>query len=690
MTPAPDDRAKWALLIGINQYPKFAPRGQLSGCVNDVQVMRQVLVESFDFPVEHVTLLTDGEATREGILAAMQGLLARAGEDDIVVFHYSGHGSQMTDVEGDEPDGLDETIVPYDSGRAPHENRDIKDDEIYVWIQKLTSKTPWLTLIFDCCHSGNIVRDSFGGEARWVEPDLRPVEQLPPSPLPPEARALSRGDRDLGPSGWLPPGERYTLLAGCRSAERSFEIEEPAGVRHGALTFFLSQELRSRKSGATYRDIFEAAAPRVSSRFTDQHPQLEGARDREVFGARWIKPMAFVPVLKRSGDSVVLGGGAVCDLREGSQWAVYPAAAKAVQPGEEPIGVVTVTKVRAVTSEGQLLSEAQPGAVVEGMRAVEEVHPIESRMPVEVVPTAERGPDVQNLLDSLNRSKLVRPAAPGESGQARIYLLAPRSKVTKKAPVPMLGTLAEETWAVVGENGDLAMPAHRRSETGVTSLLVDNLDRIARFRLTLRMQNERSALAGKVKAELFRWVDGKLVKPEVGKGGEEIFQEEDRLVLRVSHQHDKPLFIYVLDLGLTGRIELVYPISGAEGDPLNPNQPLDVGARDGEELILYMPDEFPFDRCAPAAEPLEGTETLKIFATTHPTDFYPLLQTGMRGAGPASSLSDLLTVTFGGGGYREFRKRPTSGEPEDWIAVAQPFRLRRPAVSWKAVSGQRM
>jgi hypothetical protein len=692
MNPTPDDHNKWALLIGINRYPNFAPRGQLSGCVNDVQVIRQVLTESFNFPEDHITLLTDEQATREGILAAMKDLVARVGQDDIVVFHYSGHGSQMTDVEGDEPDGLDETVVPFDSGRAPHENRDIKDDEIYLWLRNLTAKTSLVTLIFDCCHSGNIVRDSFGGETRWVEADLRPLEQLPPSPIPPTARALLEGGRDLGPSGWLPLGERYVLLAGCSSNERSFEIEEPAGVRHGALTYFLAQELRAVKSGATYRDVFEAAAPRVSSRFADQHPQLEGARDLEVFGVRWIKPMVFVPVLKRSGEMVVLGGGAVCDLREGSQWAVYPAGTKAVQPGEEPLGTVAVTTVRAVTSEGRLLSESKPGAIAAGMRAVEEIHPVESRMPVEVDPVPERGGDVQALLDGLGRSKLVRPAVAGEAAQACVYLLAPRSKVCDNTPVPMLGSLAEETWAVVGENGDLLMPSHRRSESGVTSLLVDNLDKIARFRLTMRLKNDRSTLADKVNAELFRWEGGNLVKPEVGKGGEELFHEEDRLVLRVVHQHDKPLFIYVLDLGLTGRIELVYPVSGAE-KPLTPHHPLDIGARDGEELILYMPEEFPFDRRAPGDEPMEGVETLKIFATTHPTDFSPLLQTGMRegkacAAGPVSSLNDLLTVTFGGGGYREFRKRGTSDGPEDWITLDLPFRLRHPASSWMAFGGR--
>jgi Caspase domain len=694
MSPYSDDRAKWALLIGINHYPMFAPRGQLTGCVNDVDAMRQALVESFKFPEDHIAVLTDDQATREGILTAMNELVVRVGKDDIVVFHYSGHGSQMTDVEGDEPDGpdgLDETIVPHDSGRAPYENRDIKDEEIYLWLKDLTEKTSAVTLIFDCCHSGTIVRDDFGAEARWVEPDLRSAEELPPSPIPPGALAFLDGGRDIGPSGWLPLGERYALIAGCSRSERSFEIEESPGVRHGALTYFLVPALREAQPGTTYRDVFEVAAPRVSSRFPDQHPQLEGARDLEIFGVHWIQPMKFVPVLGRSEDTVTLGAGAACGLSEGSQWAVYPLGTKTVQPEEEPLGTVALTSVRAVTSEGRILQECRPGAVDCGMRAVEQIRAVKAKMPVQVVSSRERDWELKELLDDLKQSKLLRPAGGDELARVCIYLLSPRAKIVEGTPVPMLGPLTEETWAVIGENGDLLMPPQRRSRPGVVQILVDNLEKVVRHRLTLDLKNGNSTLTGKVEAELSRYVSGGFVKPELSSGGADVFYEGEHMVLRVVNHHDRPLFIYVLDLGLTGQVQMVYPVAGAE-DSLLPGRTLDIGKREGEELIPYIPSDFPLTGSAPEGKEIEGLETLKIFATTHPTDFFPLLQAAFRGtkslSGPVSSLSDVLSVTFGGGGYRDFRPPTSAVEPEDWTALEIPFRLRRQPAGRIAAGGR--
>ena len=693
MTSAFDDRAKWALLIGINEYPKFAPRGQLTGCVNDVQAMRQVLTGPFGFPEDHITVLTDGQATQDAIRGAMKALVQRVGNGDIVVFHYSGHGSQMTDLEGDEPDGLDETIVPYDSGRAPHPNRDIKDDEIYLWLKELTGKTSNVTLVFDCCHSGTITReilDPFGSEIRWIEPDTRPADQLPPSPIP--SGLLLDGGRDVGASGWLPLGERFALFAGCTRDEKAFEIEEKKGVRHGALTYFLAQELLKAGPDTTCRDVFEAVAPLVSARYPDQHPQLEGARDMEVFGVRWIEPMKFVPVLKRDGTRVVLGGGATCGMTEGSQWEVFPEGTKTLDSGTEPLGLVSITKVQAVTSEGELLSEACSGTVNRGTRAVEQNRALDTRMPVEVKASSASTWDIESLRDSLSRSTLLRPAGSGEAAQARVYLLTPRVRVGKDTPAPMLGPLREETWAVVGKNGDLLMPPHLRNEPMVVNLLIENLEKRARYGLTLDLANDQSVLNGKVEVELFRVTGGRLEPTEIGPDARPLFYEGDTLGLKVVNKSDRPLFIYVLDLGLTGRIKLVHPSPGTE-DTLSPGRTLEIGTLSADgELELYIPNEFPFLSAGPGEREVDGYETVKILATTHPADLYPLFQSGMRSAGPSSrALTGLLEVTFGGGGYRlrDTRNRSSIEGPEDWTALSRSFRLRRRQESRFAAGGGR-
>src|SRR5271166_2046381 len=234
----------YALLIGINAYLHVR---SLSGCVNDVEAMGTALVERFGFEPGNVEVLTGAQATRDGILAAFNRLVDRPATGDVVFFQYSGHGSQMTDREGDEPDGMDETIVPYDSGRDPYPNRDITDDEIFAWLRKLTARTDNVTLVFDCCHSGTINRDPFGEADRGIEPDTRPPHLLPPSPLDPETLALltefhhrsaTRSASGRATRSVVPLTDSYVLIAGCRDTETAKELRvtQTTGqpLQHGA------------------------------------------------------------------------------------------------------------------------------------------------------------------------------------------------------------------------------------------------------------------------------------------------------------------------------------------------------------------------------------------------------------------------------------------------------------------------
>ena len=131
---------KRALLIGINDYSASrlpstglepAPGrdwANLDGALNDVTIMRDLLVSLRGFAPSDVAVLTDQQATRKAILQAIDTrLVAPVKPGDIILFYYSGHGSQVRNSLSDELDHLDESLVPADSRRgAP----DIRDKEL--------------------------------------------------------------------------------------------------------------------------------------------------------------------------------------------------------------------------------------------------------------------------------------------------------------------------------------------------------------------------------------------------------------------------------------------------------------------------------------------------------------------------------------------------------------------------------
>ncbi len=677
---------RWALLVGINQYPNLAPRYQLHGCVNDVELMADILQKNFGFPQSHITVLLNGDATRDGILAVLNTLANNVAKDDIVVLVYSGHGSQITDREGDEPDGLDETIVPYDSGRAPHENRDITDDEIYAWLLKVTKQTSYITLLFDCCHSGTISRDLFGAASRWVEPDTRPVIELPSSPVSSEVTRALNGHA-AGSSGWLPIGQRYVLIAGCKDDESSYEYQsrqEKQTVTHGTLTYFLCQELVKASAGNSYRDIFERASIQVTSNQPRQHPQMEGARDRELFGIQDIAPMRFVSVKARRDEQVTLVAGAAHGLTIGSQWAIYSQTMKQVSEQTARLGLVEITAVRSVTSEARIIEETQGDAITSGCRAVEHSHSYgELRLAVQLQVPAGYETQRTEFAELIEKSNLLNKVGVNEPADARAYIIAPRDKVDTGEPVPQLGTVTKPVWAVVGQDGRLMMPVHAVDEADVAATLRDNLQKIARYRQALALHNPNDAdpLKGKVEFILKRQAaDGSWVEAEPNEAsGVIVFEEGDRIGAEIINHYSKPIYVSILDFGLTNKVGLLYPVAGAS-ESLAPGPPIQIGIRQGDEISLYIPETFPFVQDRNDQNPVGGTETFKLFATVYEADFSYLVQEGVRDApqtrGWDKPLLKLLTRAMTGLG-QDIKQLLGLSPEESWTTVERSFFLRR-------------
>mmetsp|Transcript_44555 Transcript_44555/g.105596 ORF Transcript_44555/g.105596 Transcript_44555/m.105596 type:complete len:374 (+) Transcript_44555:273-1394(+) len=142
-----------ALFIGINYVGQS---GELRGCHNDVAAMKQYIATQGYAQEEMKVLMDDGRSERPtlaNILAGFRWLVRGAREGDSLFFHYSGHGAQLPDDNGDEADGYDETLVPVDYKTAGQ----IRDDTIFQELVAVLPKGCKLTAVMDCCHSGTIM-----------------------------------------------------------------------------------------------------------------------------------------------------------------------------------------------------------------------------------------------------------------------------------------------------------------------------------------------------------------------------------------------------------------------------------------------------------------------------------------------------------------------------------------------------
>jgi len=148
---------KKSLLIGINYR---GTKDELKGCMNDVHHVKNFL-RHHGFPDDpsHMVILSEDShnpamiPTGKNMLAAMHWLVSENRPGDSIFLHYSGHGSQVKDPDGDRDSGFDDTIVPLDY--KTHGQLD--SDLLHRTLVTALPRGVRMTVIFDCCHSGTAI-----------------------------------------------------------------------------------------------------------------------------------------------------------------------------------------------------------------------------------------------------------------------------------------------------------------------------------------------------------------------------------------------------------------------------------------------------------------------------------------------------------------------------------------------------
>lgn len=276
-----------ALLVGINAYPS-AP---LRGCINDVLLMYKILTEQYNFNPENVNVLTDGEATKVNILTGLKKLVTGTKPNDVVFFHYSGHGSQVVVddwTNTDEADGRDEILCSVDLDW----NDPIRDHHLGAILKAVPTGVK-VVVVLDCCHSGTGLRNSPALVKPMTENDW--VNRFLP---PPPSNILSNPKIKIGDNlDFLLPKENENvqtqkrgfmidttkqgdaiLISGCQDNQTSADAWI-GGRYQGALTFLLAQTLVEHNFVITYEKLTQILNQKMDKQRFTQNPQLEAKKE---------------------------------------------------------------------------------------------------------------------------------------------------------------------------------------------------------------------------------------------------------------------------------------------------------------------------------------------------------------------------------------------------------------------------
>ena len=262
-----------ALLVGINDYARSAIP-DLRGAVNDVNRLAEILQKQMHFPEANIVKLTDQEATRDRILSELSKLVNSTQKEDILYIHFSGHGSQVADQNGDEKDGYDETFLSYDARQQGIP--DIVDDEFEQLFNKLASDN--VLIVFDSCHSGTVTRS-----VPSADPEIAEIqEQIKPRVVDPDPRTDIYSHVAVSSRAVVSVDTLSHVLMTAAPAEMQ-ALDGPIGDNReffGIFSFALVKALEKHGDKATPKQVHASVKQTLNDmqkryRFQPPEPQLE-------------------------------------------------------------------------------------------------------------------------------------------------------------------------------------------------------------------------------------------------------------------------------------------------------------------------------------------------------------------------------------------------------------------------------
>ncbi|HEY9635394.1 MAG TPA: caspase family protein [Coleofasciculaceae cyanobacterium] len=607
---------KLALLVGVNQYPDSQRFNNLEGCITDVDLQQELLIHRFGFNPNDILRLTsdatpDKQPTRNNILTAFEEhLIKQAKPGDVVVFHFSGHGSRLPEpdpIQTCRNDNFNSTLVPADdekNGLA----QDIMGRTLFLLLSAL--KTENVTAVLDSCYSGGGTRGNFRvrsvpGDRMKVNPEeiayqKRWIEQLQLS----DAELARR--RCAGVA-------KGVIFASAQRDEEALDARF-SGFNAGAFTYLMTQYLWQQTdnvgsaigSATAQRAIAQITRSIKSISGSGQNPLVDGDPSKSVYFINKQVPSTDAVITKVEGDKATLWLGGV---DKESLEAFQPGATFAIvnNKGQTSGKLELVSPRRGLTGEAKLVEKGVRAPLQPGLLLQEASRVIPASLKLSIgldLSLAGETDAAKQALLNINRLEAI-PAQPGNvpypAGVQYIFSrmtadYQQKLQQQQVANLPATGSIGLFTEGLelvpesFGEPGENVTKAVERLESKLKSLLAARIIKMTLNANASELDMEVSMnLVEQPNQPLARTSTGRARnnRPESGQSYSKKLPLNQLFQLQVTNRESSPLYFTTLLIDSTGGLVVVFPYqwpASEESMRLEPNQTMLIG--DPKQLRL--------------------------------------------------------------------------------------------------------
>lgn len=242
-------QSKRAFMVGISDYSSNQHLADGKGWddihgENDVKLLVPTLQKQ-GFSIQK---LCNREATANNIRKSLTSFSKKCKLGDIVYLHFSCHGQPFEDYDGDESDGWDEALVPYDAlkvymtGKYTGENH-ITDDELNNYLKTIRNRVGpkgFVYVVIDACHAGSSYRGDENEDSVIIRGTDKGFSKSNKQYAPRiDKRGKIKVEKSLNMAN-------ICIIEACRSYQVNREINEN-GQFYGSLSFYINKVLKTSK-----------------------------------------------------------------------------------------------------------------------------------------------------------------------------------------------------------------------------------------------------------------------------------------------------------------------------------------------------------------------------------------------------------------------------------------------------------